>query len=280
MGLKNLEHQISGSVDALKALAPGDAGWRDADANTSAALDLLTGQAAGLVFESKVLPHGADVQADAAAYISAREIRHADAPEGFARLHADALDDYPALAAWLRSSIGIDAVRRHFAHSVRGLGERAPAAMVEAVDQYRRLIAAQLVERPDLEHDVEAAATFAEAVPALRERLAAARKIHVDAEAEAEAAARAKVRDAHLGLAKRLRALGEDHNVPMYMASDQRGRAIARSRHPHKLADELERGQTLTEAAFADLERSIVHQEARYATNMATVERKKRAGVA
>ena len=107
-----------------------------------------------------------------------------------AKLHADALDDYPALAGWLRSSIGIDAVRRHFEHSVRGMGERAPAATVETVDRYRRLIAAQLVERPDLDHDVEAAATFAEAVPALRERLAAARKVHVDAEAEAEAAAR------------------------------------------------------------------------------------------
>ena len=254
VGLKTLEERTSRSLDELEALAPGDAGWRDADTNTAAALDLLTGEAAALVFESRVLPHGADVQADAASYLSAREIRHADAPEGYAKLHADALDDYPALAGWLRSSIGIDAVRRHFEHSVRGMGERAPAATVETVDRYRRLIAAQLVERPDLDHDVEAAATFAEAVPALRERLAAARKVHVDAEAEAEAAARAKVRDAHLGLAKRLRALGEDHVVPMYLATA--GRPASRTRHPGKLADELERGRTLDEAEFADLERS------------------------
>ena len=86
------------------------------------------------------------------------------------------------------------------------------------------------------------------------------------------------MRDAHLGLAKRLRALGEDHVVPMYLATA--GRPASRTRHPGKLADELERGRTLDEAEFADLERSLAHQEARYATNMAIVERKKRAGVA
>ena len=277
VGLKTLEERTSRSLDELEALAPGDAGWRDADTNTAAALDLLTGEAAALVFESRVLPHGADVQADAASYLSARAIAHKDAAEGFAKLHRDALDDYPGLASWLRSAIGIDHVRRHYEPASRGMG--APVeAVAEAVDRYRRLIAAQLVERPELDHDVEAAATFAEAVPALRERLAAARKVHVDAEAAAEAAARALVRNAHLGLAARLRALGEDYHVPEYLQGDQRGRQTSRARRPGDLAEELERGKTLDDAAFADLERSIQHQEARYAAGVEIMERKKRGG--
>ena len=126
------------------------------------------------------------------------------------------------------------------------------------------LVAAQIVKRPDLEIDTAAAETFATTVPALRERLAAARKLHVDAVSEAEAAARAKVRAKHAALASRVRSLPENAPVPSYLA--QQDRATSTTRRARDLADDLERGKLeLTDEAFADLERSVTHQENRCA---------------
>ncbi len=251
----------------LEELTAGDAGWRAGDAIATAALDLLTGDAAGAVFDSRVLPHGADVQADAAAYIAAREIRNAEAPEGYAKLHSDSIDTYPALAGWLRSALGLDRVRQA-AYATAGTGREAEAAVAEAVDRFRRLVAAQIVKRPDLELDTVAAETFATTVPAFRERLAAARKRHVDAVSEAEAAARAKVRAQHAALASRVRSLPENAPVPSYLA--QQNRATSTTRRARDLAEDLERGKLeLTDEAFADLERSVAHQETRWSAEAA-----------
>ena len=263
VGLKTLEERTSRSLDELEALAPGDAGWRAGNALATAELDLLTGAAEGKVFDSRVLPHGADVQADADAYLAAREIRNAEAPEGYAKLHSDSLDTYPALAEWLRSSLGLDRVRQAAGIAAAGMGRDAKAAVAEAVDRFRRLVAAQMVKRPDLEIDTVAAETFATTVPALRERLAAARKLHVDAVSEAEAAARAKVRAKHAALSSRVRSLPENAPVPSYLA--QQDRATSTTRRARDLADDLERGKLeLTDEAFADLERSVAHQETRW----------------
>ena len=159
------------------------------------------------IFPAAPTPIGADVRADFDCYAKGAPVDGYG--EFLAQLHVGALNSYLELASFLRSvSVGRRVCSMAAARAAAHGRPDSAEFSVEKLQDYQRLISAQLHERGELE---PFARILTEEVPALKARLAAAREPHeTRAEADSETARQERL-ERRAKLVQQFRKLGPNH---------------------------------------------------------------------
>lgn len=205
---KQLSDAAFGAVTALEALGAGDDGAGEKIAAAETSIDELREHATAKVFPSNPVPLGQDLLSDFELY--AGGFPAAKYATALARLHGQALDSHPELAALLRTGRICIRVAAACESQADVLNRPRNEMASEGLRRYQRDVAAQLQARGELEPD---AGVLAEQIPALEERLAAARQPHEAAAEQTAQVEREDVLARRKDLVQKFRALGPNHTV-------------------------------------------------------------------
>ena len=198
------------AVAELEAIEVGEPWAADGAATATHAVDELRKRAAVSIFPEAIEPVGADLIADF--NLCVEGFAGATFGAQLAHLHERSVETHPALARFLRSPHGVGEVAaRAAAHAP--VAARKPAELAaESQAEYQRAVAAQLYARGEFE---PWARIFAEVVPGLEARIAAAKEPHEErAQAESERQKQERV-ERRAELVESYRKLGPNHRVSL-----------------------------------------------------------------